>query len=64
MTDLPGEDATEEITFVGPAAAEARLAELGTLPGMAERAVAIRDEMANADQAAAAGQEHPERDAG
>jgi len=65
MTDQPGDDAAEEhITFGGPVAAAARLDELLKLPGMADRVAAVRAEMANADHAAAAGQEHLGRDAG
>jgi len=44
------EDATEHITFVGPAAAQARLAEMMSLPGMAARVAAVRAEMAAADR--------------
>lgn len=65
MTDQPGDDAAEEhITFGGPGAAAARMAELGALPGMEARVAAVLAEMANADHAAAAEQEHPGRDAG
>jgi len=63
MSDLPGDDA-EKITFVGPVAAQARLAELGALPGMAARVAAIRAEMAATDRVVAEEQEHPGKDAG
>jgi len=63
VTDLPREDA-ERTTFVGPAAAEAKLAKLGALPGMAVRVAAVRAAMDAADRAAAEEQEHPGEDAG
>ncbi len=59
MTTSPGD--TEPITFVGPAAAEAKL---GALPGMAVRVAAVRVAMDAADRAAAEEQEHPGEDAG
>ncbi len=65
MTSTPDEDdGAEPITFVGPVAATARMAELGALPGMAARVAAIRAEMADADRAAAEKRERPGRDAG
>lgn len=62
MTDLPWKD--EEITFVGPAAAQARMEALGALPGMAGRVAAVRTEMAAADRTAAEEREHLGGDAG
>ncbi len=65
MTSTPGDDdGAEEITFVGPVVAAARMAELGALPGMAVQVAAVRAEMAAADRAAAEEREHPGRDAG
>lgn len=64
MTEIPGDGDTERTTFVGPAAAEAKLAKLGALPGMAARVAAIRAGMDGADRAAAEEQEYPCRDAG
>ena len=40
----------EEITFVGAKAAAAKLKRLRARPGMAERVVEIREQMANADR--------------
>lgn len=64
MTTTPGDDDAERITFVGPVAAAARMAELGALPGMAARVAAVRAEMDAEDRAAAEEREHPGRDAG
>ncbi len=65
MTITPGDDdGAEEITFVGPAAAAARMAELMATPGMAARVAAVRAEMDAADRAAADEREHTGRDAG
>jgi len=66
VTTTPGDDdeAEEHITFVGPAAAQARLAELMSRPGMAARVAAVRAEMDAEDRAAAEEREHPGRDAG
>ena len=64
MTSTPGDDGAEEITFVGPDAAEAKLAELMSRPGMAARVAAVRAAMDAADRAAAEEREHPGRDAG
>jgi len=64
VTEIPGDGDTERTTFVGPAAAEAKLAKLGALPGMAARVAAIRAEMAAADRVVAEEQEHPGEDAG
>lgn len=59
MTTTPGDGDAEEITFVGPAAAEARMAKLMATPGMAGRVAAVRAEMDAADRAAAEEREHP-----
>jgi len=64
VTELPWHGDEEPITFVGPAAAEAKLAELMSRPGMAARVAAVRAEIAAADRAAAEGREHPGGDAG
>jgi len=64
VTTTPGDDDEEPITFVGPVVAQARLAELGALPGMAARVAAIRAERDAADRAAAEEREHPGGDAG
>ncbi len=42
---------TEEITFVGPTAAAKKLDKLLARPGMAERVVEIREQMAEIDRA-------------
>ncbi len=59
MTEMAGRDDAEHITFVGPAAAAARMAKLMAMPGMAARAAAVRAEMAAADRAAAEERKHP-----
>jgi len=64
VTTTPGDGDEEPITFVGPDAAEARMAELMAMPGMVARVAAVRAEMAAADRAAAEEREHPGRDAG
>ncbi len=64
MTEIPGDGDTERITFVGPAAAEAKLAKLGALPGMATRVAMIRAEMADDDRVHAEEQDHTGWDAG
>lgn len=64
MTEIPGDGDTERTTFVGPAAAEAKLAKLGALPGMAVRVAEVRAVMDAADRAAAKEQEHTGWDAG
>jgi len=63
MTEMP-EDDRGHTTFVGPVTAAARMAELISQPGMAERVVAIRDAMAEADRGATEEQEHPSGNAG
>lgn len=60
MTTTPGDDdGAEEITFVGPVAAAARMAKLMATPGMAGRVAAVRAEMDAADRAAAEEWENP-----
>jgi len=62
VTTTPGDDDAEGITFVGPVAAQARLAELMAMPGMADRVAAVRAAMDAADRAAAEERKHPGRD--
>jgi len=64
VTSTPRDDGAEEITFVGPDAAAAKLTELMAMPGVATRVAAVRAEMAAADRAAAEEREHPGGDAG
>lgn len=59
MTTTQGGDDAEEITFVGPAAAAARMVKLMATPGMAGRVATVRAEMDAADRAAAEEWENP-----